>query len=160
MTTPDDNDPTARRARAVFEAASAGLDPATANRLRLARRDALAGPPARRFALAPLAGAVALALVALWLWPRAHAPAPAPLATTPPAPAVAPAVPPAPSAVVAPIPEPPSVAALPERPAVVPDPLDDALADDEFDLVDNEEDAELYAWLADAPVAPDDEGAL
>ena len=150
----DELDPVARRAREVFAAASDDLDPVTAGRLRLARRAALAGPPAPRAWLTPLAGAVAVALVAWLAWPRGQAPAPvpAPVATRPTTPApIPPTEPGVPDAVVS---TPPAVEA----------PLDDPL-DDEVPVDDDtawaaldDEDAELYAWLADAPVAPDAEG--
>ena len=146
MSTPDDTDPLARRARAEFDAACAHLDAADANRLRLARRTALAGPPrARSLAWAPIAGAVAVGLLAVWAWPRSPGPAPAatPIVDAP-APTAAPAVPVAPE---------PPVVALED-----PDPLagDDLLTDaePEWEAL-GDEDAELYAWLADAPVAPD-----
>jgi hypothetical protein len=157
MNTPDGNDPLARRARAVFASASDDLDPAAANRLRLARRAALAGPPMRRPAFAPIAGAIAIALAALWLWPRTHAPATAPatVAVQPPRPVATPApvttVPPA-----APTPDAPDVAAGTDAPVLATEAPDDEFADDALELGEDEEDAEVYAWLADAPVAPDD----
>ena len=40
---PSSNDPMTEESRALFDRASAHLDPATGNRLRLMRRDALAG---------------------------------------------------------------------------------------------------------------------
>ena len=145
MSTPDDTDPLARRARAEFDAACTQLDAADANRLRLARRSALAGPPrARPWTWAPLAGAVAIGLLALWAWPRSPAPAPAPIVD---APADPPATLPGP--------------AIPATPIVSSEdaddmPIDEVLADaePEWEAL-GDEDAELYAWLADAPVAPD-----
>jgi hypothetical protein len=151
--TPNESDPIARRAREVFAAASAQVDATTAGRLRLARRTALSAPPSRAWGM-PLAAAIAVALGAWLAWPRAQAPdvAPAPVATDPVAPA------------------PPSVVASPvevEIPRAGPDvplveaPVDDAPADDllpeddaDWDALEDE-DAEVYAWLADAPVAPD-----
>lgn len=154
MTTPDESDPIARRAREVFEAASADLDGTTAGRLRLARRTALsASPSPMRGWLAPLVGAVAVALAAWLAWPRAQAPVPqqAPIATTP----IAPTTPP-PIEVEAP--QAPMESPLVEAP-VDESVDDDALADDDPELASfDDEDAELYAWLADAPVAPDAEG--
>jgi len=154
MTPANESDPIARRAREVFEAASADLDGTTAGRLRLARRSALsASPSPLRGWLAPLAGAVAVALAAWFAWPRAQAPAPppAPIATTP----VAPTTPP-PIEVEAPLA--PTNSPLVEAP-VDESADDDALADDDPELASlDDEDAELVAWLADAPVAPDAEG--
>ena len=149
MNPTDELDPVARRAREVFAAASDDLDPTTAGRLRLARRAALAAPaPSPRVWLAPLAGAVAVALVAWLAWPRAQAPVPvtAPVATAPvaPLPAVPEPATPMPPLVEAPLEEPLDEAA----------PVDDDTAWAALD----EDDAELYAWLADAPVAPDTEG--
>ena len=147
MNTPGQDDPIARRAREVFDAASGDIDPTTAGRLRLARRAALSAPPSRRGWLAPLAGAVAVALVAWFAWPRTQAPVPAPIATTPiaPTPTVAPEA----------IEEPVAPAELPlvESPGT---PIEDeAPADDPEWAALDDEDAEVYAWLADAPVAPD-----
>jgi hypothetical protein len=154
MTTPEASDPIARRAREVFEAASADLDGATAGRLRLARRSALSASPAPLLGwLAPLAGAVAVGLAAWLAWPRAQAPtvAPAPIATTP----------------VAPVSPPPLEVDAPHAPTAQPlveAPVDEAIdedmpADDETELASlDDEDAELVAWLADAPVAPDTGG--
>lgn len=99
-------------ARGLFDRASDRLDIATANRLRLARRDALAMAPARHHWLrATTALAAAVVLGVVW-WTPAHTPAPPPTAS--------------------------QVTAIPE------------------DLVTpSDEDADLYAWLGDAPVAPD-----
>lgn len=109
-----DTDITTRAARELFDRASDRLDLATANRLRLIRRDALAAPAARRPWL-PTAAALAGVAMFTVLWWR---PTMAPSAPSGPAPATAAAS------------------------------LDvDAVSD---------EDAELYAWLGDAPVAPDD----
>jgi hypothetical protein len=160
MNTPNDHDDLiARRARAGFEAACADLDPATANRLRIARRAALAGPQAPRPWLVPVGGAIALALAAWLMWPRDPGIASAPVVATPPAPApTAPrpddATPDTPVVVVPPVaPSTDNVEAPPEDLLA-----DEPLADDEpaWDELDDE-DAELYAWLADAPVAPDTE---
>ena len=156
MTTPDAPDPLARRARAAFDAASESVPAATANRLRLARRAALSGPPPRRRRVAPIAGAIAVGLAAWWAWPRVEAPTDAPVAATrivptPAMPEVRDATPP------------PDVApnvAVPDA-AIAEDavPPEDVLADDDpaLDAIDDD-DAELYAWLADAPVAPDTPG--
>ena len=152
MTTPNESDPIARRAREVFDAASGDVDATTAGRLRLARRAALAAPaPSPRAWLAPLAGAAALGLVAWLAWPRAQAPepVPAPVATAPVTPA---AIPPPPSPAV---PD-PAVPAQPRVEAPLDDPLDAVPVDDDTAWAAlDEDDAELYAWLADAPVAPD-----
>ena len=111
-----DTDPTARAARDLFERASDRLDLATANRLRLMRRDALAAPAARRPWLPTAAALAGVALFTVLWWRPTGAP------STPP---------PAQSSATAAVPA-----------------LDgDAVSD---------EDAELYAWLGDAPVAPDD----
>lgn len=99
-------------ARDLFDRASDRLDIATANRLRMARRDALATPPARHHWLrATTALAAALVLGIVW-WAPTHAPSPVPTA---------------------------SVATS------APDDL----------VTPSDEDADLYAWLGDAPVAPD-----
>ena len=102
--------------KTLFEDAARRLDPATANRLRLARRAALAGEPAPRVPWLPtLAAATVLVLgLAWWLPQRLAAPAPA----TP-------------------------VAAS----------VDDAAVLSEVD-----EDTDMYAWLAEAPVASDADG--
>jgi hypothetical protein len=146
-------DPVARRAREVFAAASDHVDPATAGRLRLARRAALAAGSPPRAWLMPIAGAVAAALVAWLAWPHAQAPAPvpAPVATSPAVPEPAPVS----------VPDVP--AALPAHPLVeapIDEPLEDdvPIDDDAAWAALDDEDAELYAWLADAPVAPDDGG--
>ena len=92
-----------------------------------------------------MAGAAAMALVAWLAWPRAQAPVPAtpPVATTPaPTPAVVDA---------------PEVPVIDDEIIEAPDadaPVDEETAWAALD----DEDAEVYAWLADAPVAPDDEG--
>ncbi|HEU4669578.1 MAG TPA: hypothetical protein VFR91_02605 [Dyella sp.] len=86
MTSPDDR--IQRRARALYRQAGRALDPATAGRLRAARRDALQAPPAshRTARLLLPAGAFAVAaLAALMVWSPRH---PAPV-TAPPAVAVA-----------------------------------------------------------------------
>jgi hypothetical protein len=170
MNAPHDDDSFARRARAEFDAAVDGLDAGAANRLRLARRAALAGPAGTPRLFAPLAGAIALALAAWWAWPRwfaeAPAPGPAPVASTPaPVPTpqrAAPAVPaPVPLPVAPPVASPvlpsatPSPEAIADEPAA---PADDALPEEEDWDDYNEGDAELYAWLAEAPVAPEEQG--
>ena len=100
--------------RQLFEEAVAGLDPATANRLRLMRRQALGAnlaQPSRR--LVPIATFAALALALGLGWRVAG-------------------------------PEAARVEAVP------------ADADLGVDLA-SEEDAALYAWLGEAPVAADGE---
>jgi hypothetical protein len=100
-------------AKALFEQATQRLDPASANRLRLARRAALAGDggQARRATWRPaLAAAAVLALGLAWWLPRHRTQT----ETAPPAVAADEALPP-----------------------------------------EVEEDSELYAWLAEAPVASD-----
>ena len=63
------SDPLARRARAEFDAACAGLDVATANRLRLARRMALARPARATWPpLVPIAIALGVAIAAVVTW--------------------------------------------------------------------------------------------
>ena len=142
----DRDDPLLRRARDTFEGAVDGLDPATANRLRIARRAALSASAPSRGWLLPLAGAAAMGWLAWLAWPRAQAPvaAPGPVATIP--------VAPAPAVVVAP--------GEPVVDAPTVDPLIEALpVDDDPDWTAlDEDDAEVYAWLADAPVAPEAEG--
>lgn len=99
-------------ARDLFDRASSRVDVATANRLRLARRDALATSPAGSHWLrSTTALAAALLLGVIW-WAPTHAPSPAPTG------------------------------------ASTDIPLDPV-------GVAGEDDAELYAWLGDAPVAPD-----
>jgi hypothetical protein len=103
-------------ARECFERSVDALPPATANRLRLARRAALANASARRPLVAwtlPLGAAAALVLGLAW-WRQAPAPA---------LPATAQA----------------TARALPDAGGPA--------ADDD--------DAALYAWLADTPVASD-----
>lgn len=111
----NEQDPTTRRARELFERASDGLDSAAANRLRISRRVALASPPMRRWA--PLAAAASLLALGLAWWLPRQAPAPTVESTPSPADAAA---------------------------------------------LDSDEDSEIYAWLSDAPVAPDTDqgGAL
>ncbi|KAA2284176.1 hypothetical protein [Arenimonas fontis] len=107
-------DPNPPDARALFERASARLDPATAARLREARRAALAGiGRPRRSALGLPAAAFATTVLALglaWWWPGRDAGPPAAF-----------------------------------------DPAAPSQAELEALLV--EEDADFYAWLAEAPVA-------
>lgn len=72
-----------QRARALYREASQRLDPATAGRLRAARRQALgaAHAPPRHVArwLVPTGAFAVLALAALMMWqPPAHAPSAAP----------------------------------------------------------------------------------
>jgi hypothetical protein len=109
---------TARRARERFDRAVDGLPAATANRLRLARRAALAAPTAERTPAAwalPMGAALAVLLGLAW-WRQGPAPT-------------------APAAAQAQVPAMPT----PSEPQV-------------------EDDVELYAWLADTPVASDAEG--
>lgn len=78
------NDPLAKKSRALFEQASEHLDPATGNRLRLMRRDALAGTRRRTpYRWIPIGAAAAMMLgVGLTWWlPQRNAPA-LPVATT------------------------------------------------------------------------------
>ena len=66
-----------RRARELYRRASHDIDPATAGRLRAARREAMAGPaamPGRRLLL-PAGAFAVLALAALLIWPQAPRPA-------------------------------------------------------------------------------------
>jgi hypothetical protein len=77
-------EPTTAKSRALFEQASEHLDPAIGNRLRLMRRDALAGARARTpYRWLPLGAAAAtlLALGLTWWLPRPGAPV-LPAATT------------------------------------------------------------------------------
>ena len=112
----NENDP-----KVLFEQAAQRLDAASANRLRLARRSALAGAsgaaPSRAWKPA-LALAAVLALGLAWWLPQRGAGTPA----RDPAPAPA------------------------------------ALASDEVVLPEVDDDSELYAWLAEAPVASEPEG--
>lgn len=109
----DHNDPIASKAKALFDRASARLDTATANRLRLMRRDAQASTARRSLgALLPI-GATAAAVLAVgiaWWLPRGE-------------PVVQP------------------------TPAVAIEAAQDAYLTDE--------DADVYDWLAEAPVATD-----
>ncbi|HMB55728.1 MAG TPA: hypothetical protein VKM35_00800 [Arenimonas sp.] len=109
---PNDNDlnqPRADAARALFDRASARLDTATANRLRLARREALSAPRHRpMFLPVGAAAAAVLAIGLVWWLPK-------------------------PAVDVA-----PTTAETSTDPALL-----------------GEDDTELYAWLGDAPVAPD-----
>jgi len=99
--------------RQLFERSVERIDAATGNRLRLMRRDALAGarPPRARW-LAPAATAASVILLASLAWW---------LPTTP-----------------------EQVAALP------PEVLDSGEA-----ILPGDNDAEMYAWLGEAPVAVD-----
>lgn len=105
-----------RRARELFERASQQVEPATANRLRRSRHQALS-PSTRSRRLLPSAATAALMAIALAWWLPRQWPAPAG-----------------------------------DTPAAVID----------GDLFDSEEDNEIYAWLGDAPVAPETDpgGAL
>jgi hypothetical protein len=113
----NEKNPAANPARALFERAVQGLDPATANRLRLARRAALAGAATRPrgfgAGLLTAAGAALAFVLALGLsWWR-----PVPEAATPPA--------------------------------------TSAVASDDAVLAAEEGEEEIYAWLAEGPVAAD-----
>lgn len=103
--------------RQLFERSVQGLDPATANRLRLARRAALADGGAPRVAhriWAPALATAALLVLALALWPQQRA----------------------------------------SKPALVSVPTTASqTASDLAELAEDSEDAELYAWLGEAPVA-------
>lgn len=121
------NDPEAGSARALFERAVHGIDPATANRLRLARRAALArdsrrGEVARAWPRAAVVAAALLALGLAWWLPTRE--------SVPPAVAVSPAS---------------------TAPALV---IDEAV------LAAEDGEQEIYAWLAEAPVAAESEQAL
>lgn len=108
--------------KALFDAAVQGLDPGAANRLRQARRAALAGPVRARPAawLPALAATAVLVLGLAWWLPRRDAP-PAPVASVP------------------------TVAAT--------------ATEDAAELAEDDEDADLYAWLAEAPVAAETDDA-
>jgi hypothetical protein len=156
MTPNRTDDPRTQGARDAFEAAVDDLDAATANRLRIARREALSASRSRWSAWMPVAGAALLGVLAWLLWPRAEAPAPTPRPMIVETPRQAPArevdttpiaLPPAPEPVVVAPEEPEAV-----DPEVVPDDAEPAWID--------EEEGELYAWLGDAPVAPDEGDAL
>jgi hypothetical protein len=125
-----DEDGMAKKARDTFERSVRDLPVASANRLRLARRHALADDagraPGSRLARwrIPLAAA-ALLLVGIGIWRPAMTPPATPLAA-----------PVASASVATPVPS------LP--------------------LLANDDEADLYAWLAEAPVASDErsDGAL
>jgi hypothetical protein len=122
-----EHDP-AEAARRLFERVARDVPAATANRLRLARRAALANPVPRRPALArwamPLGAAAALVVGLAW-WRQDVAPV-------------------APSVTVAPMQaEPVAAGDAVAAPADLP----------------TEDDADLYAWLAEAPVAADTGGS-
>lgn len=103
------NGPIEQRARELFEHASQQLEPATANRLRQARRAALTSSVRVR-RLLPIAAAASLLAIALaWWLPRDRT-------TTPPI---------------------------------------DSTAGTDAALIESDEDSEIYAWLGDAPVAPE-----
>ena len=74
MTT--DFDPHAGAARRLFEQTVADMDPATANRLRLMRRETLASARAPRRWQLPAAAFASLALILALGWRVTHAPAP------------------------------------------------------------------------------------
>ena len=113
----------AEAARALFERSVERLDVGTANRLRLARRDALNSPAnirAPRLLPAAVAASALLALGLAWWLPRVTQPA-----------AVAPT-------------------AIGSPDVQSPAPIDSADA-----VLSADDDADLYAWLGDAPVAVD-----
>jgi hypothetical protein len=70
-------DPLAKKSRALFDQASELLDPATGNRLRLMRRDALAAPRRMPYRWLPLGAAAAtlLGVGLTWWLPQRGAPA-------------------------------------------------------------------------------------
>lgn len=77
MTAPDHRDPLARRARALYLDAARELDPATAARLRDARRHALAqAAPARMLqrVLLPAGAFAVIAAALLMMWQPSHRP--------------------------------------------------------------------------------------
>ena len=156
MTPNRSDDPRTQGARDAFEAAVDDLDAATANRLRIARREALSASRTRFPAWMPVAGAALLGALAWMLWPRAEAPAPTPRPVIVDTPREAPAREAAPPIAAPPAPEPVAVAPEAELeaidPEIVPDDAEPAWID--------EEEGELYAWLGDAPVAPDEGDAL
>ena len=108
-----------RRARESFEQSVANLDQATGNRLRLMRREAIAGsrPKAVTWGLPMVAAAAAVLAIGL-AW-RTSSPVASPL---------------------------PAVNGAPDEVSATGFP--------------SEEDADLYAWLGEAPVAPAKGGAL
>jgi hypothetical protein len=110
------DDPMAKQSRALFDRASAQLDPATVQRLRLMRREALAGTRRNApYRWLPL-GAAAAALLGIGMtwW-------------------------------------------LPQRNAIVTPAVSNSSAGDP-DLLP-EDDAEIYDWLGEAPVAVNDDQA-
>ena len=135
MSTPDD--PTLHRARALFEAKAEAVDGPTATALRARRRDALATTPRRRHApwWWPASGIATAALgVLLWL-PRTDGPAPGP------------AVPLGPDRVAS-----STLSPLPIADAAARLPLEaEAAGFANIALVELEDDAEFYAWLASVP---------
>jgi len=139
MSTPDD--PILHRARALFEAQAEAVDGPTATALRARRRDALATRPRRRHSpwWWPASGMATAALaVVLWL-PRTGGPTADP---APPGGANGPVA----STPALPTPAEPTVALPLEAEAA-------RFADTA--LVELEDDAEFYAWLA---TVPDDAG--
>jgi hypothetical protein len=132
MSTPAHEDPSPHQARALFEAQIDALDGATATALRARRREALAKATrqGRSTWWWPASGIATAALaVVLWL-PRPDAPTPG----------------------TAPVTSPPG-----SPPAAGPsdDPATDAARFADTALVELEDDAEFYAWLA---TVPDDAG--
>ncbi|MGH8029607.1 MAG: hypothetical protein ACREO3_06715 [Arenimonas sp.] len=160
---PNGSDPIARRARDVFDAASGNLDATMGGRLRLARRHALGArrAPARWLAPATLAIAISLVFAAWWSAQRKPATESMPVVVQPqvpaaPVPQVEPEVP------IAPM-EPVAAPDGQQIVAIEPGSPDEAALDDDVVATEDpqwaaDEDVELYAWLADAPVAPDTEG--
>ncbi len=126
------------RARVLFEAQVEAVDGPTATALRARRRDALATAPARRRSLWwwPASGVATAALaVALWL-PRTDGPAAALPAGSDGMTASTPAT-------VPPV--------DPGAPMAVDDEATDAARFADTALVELEDDAEFYAWLATLP---------
>ena len=115
MSSQDDNNPADRvvatKARKEFEVAVGSIDAGTGNRLRLMRREALAGPRTAKHSWLVPSVAVAAAMLAISLAWR--------------------------------------------QPALPTDATTPALAADEAAALGfpSEDEAELYAWLAEAPVA-------
>ena len=118
-------------ARSRFERAVHDLPAATSNRLRLARRDALAGntPGRRRAGWAIPVGATAALLLGIAWWRQAPAPGPAPGVALPSV----------------------TQASASRNPGA-------RQAGSSVVELPSEDEAELYAWIADTPVASDAQG--
>lgn len=91
MNRPDYN-ASARAARELFERASHGVDPATSNRLRQMRRNALAPPVGRRTWLPTTAALAGVSLLAVLWWHGPGVLSPIPERRAQPTAAAAPAV--------------------------------------------------------------------